>query len=110
MKGYGQWIVLAALLIMLPATATRGQVRPKKFCDCPDHKRPSAAASVSGGTTYRLYGYNDAFRLSLTEQWCYTRAVWFDRVSSSGRIVWRSSDNSDVLAGAVKESDDLCGA
>jgi len=49
MKRCGQWVVLAALLIMLTATATPGQLRPKKFCDCPDHKRPPDAASVSGG-------------------------------------------------------------
>src|SRR5438105_2749137 len=105
MKRCGQWIVIAALLITLPATATRGQVRPKRFCDCPDHKRPPDAASASGGTTYRLYAYDDAFQSSLSEPWCYTRAVWFDRVSSSGRFEWRSSDNRDVLAGAVMESD-----
>ena len=104
-----QRLVLPALLIALTATSATGRLQPKKFCECPDHQQPADAASVSGGTRYRLFGYNDAFRASQTRPWCYTRAVWFERIKDSGRFEWRSADK-EVLTGAIMESDDPCGA
>ena len=103
-----RWLI-ALLITSLTATAAPGEVQPKGFCECLDHERPTEAASVSGGTRYLLYGYNDAFRSSQTRPWCYTRAVWFERVNDSGRFEWRAA-GQDVLIGAIKESDDLCGA
>src|SRR5438445_3915609 len=98
------------------ANATRRSPQPwhadrgsHEFLECPDHAQPSTAASVSGGTRYRLYGYNDAFRSSQTRPWCYTRAVWFERVNDAGRFEWRTADK-EVLIGAIMESDDPCGA
>jgi hypothetical protein len=102
-------MILAGLLIALSATAAIGQIRPKKFCGCPDHQRPSDARSVeTPGARYRLHAYNDAFRSSLTDPWCYTRAVWFEAVRGTGRFEWRASDEAEVLAGAIAQDNDPC--
>jgi len=110
MRGCGWRFILPVLVITVSATTAIGQSQPKKFCDCPDHQRPPNAASVSSGARYRLYGYNDAFSPSSTAPWCYTRAVWFERVYDSGRFEWQSSDKREVLAGAIRESADPCGS
>jgi hypothetical protein len=102
-------VIAPALLILSTATMVLGQSRPKRFCECPDHAQPPHVAAVSGGTRYRLYGYNDAFRSSQTGPWCYTRAVWFEKVNDSGRFEWRAAER-EVLIGAIMESADPCGA
>ncbi len=75
MKRWSRWVVLAVVLFALSATAF-GQMRPRKFCGCPDHPQPRDGVSVTApGTRYRLHAYDDAFRPSLADPWCYTRML-----------------------------------
>ena len=83
---------------------------PQRFCDCPQHTQPAEAASASDGTDYRLHVYNDAYKSAPDKPWCYTRAVWFDRVRSGGRFEWRASTNKHVMWGPIEEIADPCGA
>jgi len=108
MRRWGRWVIIGAVLFALSATAF-AQMRPRKFCGCPDHPQPQTAAAVgTSGTRYRLHAYNDAFRPSPVDPWCYTRAVWFDAVVGSGRFEWRASDEREVLTGAIAQDADLC--
>jgi hypothetical protein len=108
MSRWSKWIVLAVVLVALSATAL-AQMRPRHFCGCPDHPQPRDGASVTApGTSYRLHAYDDAFKSSPSEPWCYTRAVWFDAVRATGRFEWQAADEREVLSGAVAQDADPC--
>lgn len=101
--------MVVAIVLAIEGTSVEA-VRPTKFCECPEHDQPIESASISDGSAYRLFAYNDAFRAAQKGLWCYTRAVWFKEIETGGRFEWRSSGSNDLMSGAIRTSTDPCGA